>query len=96
MFDFISYARDMGIEIKILPPGAGNLIGLELRDPVSGFYERHDITNHEASSCTNIDIYTGLILDQMAARIGSRKAQHFANRHSSHKRQEIEDFFRGK
>ena len=33
MFDFISYSRDSGFEITILPPVDGVLIHLELRDP---------------------------------------------------------------
>lgn len=96
MFDFISYVRDTGIEIKILPARQGVLIHLEVRDPDTGYAERREITDAEAKRCTNIDQYTGVILDQMAARIGRKKAKLYADRHGSHKRQEIEDFFRGK
>ena len=96
MFDFLSYVRDSGIEITLLPPKDGVLIRLEVRDPQTGYYERREITDKQAASCGNIDVYTGQGLDQMAARIGRRKAQLYANRHKSNKRQELENFFRGK
>jgi hypothetical protein len=96
LFDFISYSRDSGLEIKILPPVTGILIHLELRDPDTGYFERHAITDNEAGRCSNIDRYTGQVLDTMAAKIGARKAQLYANRHKSNKRQELENFFRGK
>lgn len=94
MFDFLSYVRDSGLEIRLMPPSAGELIALEVLDQASGHRERHRITNRDAAACTNIDQYTGRVLDQMAAKIGSRKAKEYANRHGSRKRQEIEDFFR--
>ena len=96
MFDFISYSRDSGFEITILPPVDGVLIHLELRDPDTGYFGRHAITDSEAGRCSNIDTYTGRVLDTMAAKIGARKAQLYANRHKSDKRQELENFFRGK
>jgi len=96
LFDFISYVRDSGLQLIILPPMPGMLINLELRDLETGFYEGHAITDKEASRCSNIDKYTGEVLDRMAARIGRRKAQLYANRHKSNKRQELENFFRGK
>ena len=68
MFDFISYSRDSGFEIKILPPSVGILIHLELRDPDTGYFERRAITDSEAGRCSNIDTYTGQILDTMAAK----------------------------
>lgn len=95
MFDFISYSRDSGFEIKILPPVDGVLIHLELRDPDTGYFERRAITDREASSCSNIDRYTGQVLDTMAARIGSRKAQLYADRHIGNQMREREKFFRG-
>lgn len=94
MFDFISYVRDSGLQLRILPPADGILISLELRDPDTGYFERRAITDREASSCSNIDRYTGQVLDTMAARIGSRKAQLYANRHKSNKRQELETFWK--
>ena len=96
MFDFISYSRDSGFEITILPPVDGVLIHLELRDPDTGYFERRAITDREASSCSNIDRYTGQVLDSMAARIGSRKAKLYADRHISNQLRERENFFRGK
>ena len=45
MFDFISYSRDSGFEITILPPVDGVLIHLELRDPDTGYFERRAITD---------------------------------------------------
>ena len=95
MFDFISYSRDSGFEITILPPVDGILIHLEPRDPDTGYFERRAITDHEASSCSNIDRYTGQVLDTMAARIGSRKVQLYADRHIGNQMREREKFFRG-
>ena len=83
MFDFLSYVRDSSLEIRLLPPGPGILISLELRDAKSGYFEHHDITAKEAASCGNIDAYTGRVLDQMAARIGSKRAREYADRHKS-------------
>lgn len=94
MFDFLSYVRDSGLEIRILPPGEGVLISLELRDPESKFFEQHAIADRDAALCGNIDIYTGRVLDAMAARIGSRKAQEYANRHKENQRRELEKFWR--
>lgn len=94
MFDFISYVRDSGLQLRILPPADGILISLELRDPDTGYFERRAITDREASSCSNIDRYTGQVLDTMAAKIGARKAQLYANRHKSNKRQELETFWK--
>ena len=94
MFDFISYVRDSGLHLSILPPMPGTLINLELRDLETGFYESYAITDKEASKCSNIDKYTGEVLDRMAAKIGARKAQLYANRHKSNKRQEMETFWK--
>jgi len=96
MFDFISYSRDSGFEIKILPPVDGVLIHLELRDPDTGYFEGRAITDVEASRCANIDRYTGEVLNQMAARIGKKKAKLYADRHISNQLRERENFFRGK
>ena len=96
MFDFISYVRDSGLQVRILPPTAGVLISLEVRDPATGYCEHQAITDRDAAKCSNIDKYTGAVLDSMAARIGAKKAQLYANRHKSNKRQELENFFRGK
>lgn len=94
MFDFLSYVRDSGLEIKILPPTEGALIVLEVRDPESKFFERHIITDRDAAVCSNIDQYTGAVLDAMAARIGSRKAQEYANQYKNNQMRAREDFFR--
>ena len=96
MFDFLNYVRDSGFEIKILPPKEGALICLEVREPETGFTERHEITDEEARRCTNIDVYTGRCLDQMTARIGRKKAQLYANWYRNHKMRELDDFFRDK
>ena len=95
MFDFISYVRDSGLQLIILPPMPGTLINLELRDLETGFYEGYAITDKEASRCSNIDKYTGEVLDRMAARIGSRKARLYADRHIGNQMREREKFFRG-
>ena len=94
MFDFISYVRDMGVEVKILPARQEVLVHLEVRDPDTGYAERHEITDQEARGCANIDRYTGQVLDQMAARIGRKKAKLYADRHGSQKRQEMETFWK--
>ena len=95
MFDFISYVRDSGLQVYILPPADGVLINIALRDPATGYTEKHAITDREASTCSNIDKYTGAVLDSMAARIGSKRAQLYADRHKSKQRQDIEKLFRG-
>ena len=94
MYDFLSFVRDTGVEVKILPPGEGVLIRLEVRESEHGFCERRDITDKEAASCGNIDVYTGQVLDQMVAKIGARKAQEYADRHKSRKRAEMEAFWK--
>lgn len=96
MFDFISYVRDSGLQVYILPPADGILINLALRDPATGYTEKHAITDREASTCSNIDKYTEAVLDSMAARIGSKKAKLYADRHVSNQMREREDFFREK
>ena len=96
MFDFISYVRDSGLQLRILPPADGILISLELRDSDTGYFERRAITDSEAGRCSNIDKYTGQILDTMAAKIGARKAKLYADRHISKQLRERENFFRGK
>ena len=95
MFDFLSYVRDSGLEVKLLPPGAGVLIYLEVRDPDTGYTERHEITDQEARGCANIDQHTGQVLDQMAARIGRKKAKLYADRYQGNKMREMEKLFRG-
>ena len=94
MFDFLSFVRDTGVEVKILPPGEGVLICLEVREAEHGFYEREEITDKQAASCGNIDTYTGMVLDRMVAKIGARKAKEYADRHGSRKRQEMEVFWK--
>lgn len=96
MFDFISYVRDSGLQVRILPPTAGVLISLEVRDPANGYCERQAITDRDAAKCSNIDKYTGAVLDGMAARIGAKRAKMYADRHISNQMQAREDFFRGK
>lgn len=95
MFDFLSYVRDSGLEIKLLPPKEGVLIALEMRDPIHGFFEKHEIMDEEAASCLNIDNHTGRVLDAMAARIGAKRAREYADRHKAEQRRAREDFFRG-
>ena len=95
MFDFISYVRDMGVEVKILPARQGVLVHLEVRDPDTGYTERHEITDQEARGCANIDRYTEHVLDQMAARIGRKKAKLYADRYQGNKMREMEKLFRG-
>lgn len=94
MYDFLSFVRDTGVEVTILPPGEGVLICLEVREAEHGFCERRAITDSEAASCGNIDIYTGQVLDRMVARIGAKKAQEYAARHKSKQMRDREDFFR--
>lgn len=94
MFDFISYVRDSGLQLRILPPADGILISLELRDSDTGYFEGRAITDVEASRCANIDKYTGEVLDQMAARIGRKKARLYADRFKNQKRRAIEDLIR--
>ncbi|MBE6005608.1 MAG: hypothetical protein E7238_00290 [Sarcina sp.] len=96
MFDFLSYVRDSGVEIRLLPPQEGVLICLEVRDPETGYCEKHEITDQEAGASSNIDRYTGQVLDQMVAMIGRKRAKLYASRHTSRQMQEREDFFRGK
>ena len=95
MFDFLSYVRDSGLEIKLLPPKEDILISLELREPDTGYAERHEITDQEARGCANIDQRTGQVLDQMAARIGRKKAKLYADRYQGNKMREMEKLFRG-
>ena len=95
MYDFLSFVRDTGVEVKILPPGAGVLIGLEVRESEHGFCERREITDKEAASCGNIDVYTGQVLDRMVARIGRKKAKLYADRHQGNQMREREKFFKG-
>ena len=95
MFDFLSYVRDSGVEIKLLPPQEGVLICLEVRDPETGYCERHEITDQEAGASSNIDRYTGQVLDQMVARIGRKKAKLYADRHQGNQMREREKFFKG-
>lgn len=95
MFDFISYVRDTGIEITILPPREGVLICLEVRELEHNYYERCEITDDQAKRCGNIDAYTGQVIDAMVARIGKKKAKEYADRHKSVQRREIEKLFRG-
>ena len=94
MYDFLSFVRDTGVEVKILPPGEGVLICLEVKEAEHGFCEREEITDKQAASCGNIDRYTGQVLDRMVARIGAKKAQEYANRHMSNRRQEMETFWK--
>lgn len=94
MFDFISYVRDSGLQLRILPPADGILISLELRDSDTGYFEGRAITDVEVSRCANIDKYTGEVLDQMAARIGQKKARLYADRFKNQKRRAIEDLIR--
>jgi hypothetical protein len=94
LFDFISYVRDSGLQLRILPPADGILISLELRDSDTGYFEGRAITDVEASRCANIDKYTGEVLDQMAARIGRKKAKLYADRFKSQKRRDIEELIR--
>lgn len=44
-------------------------------------------------ACGNIDAYTGRVLDQMVARIGAKKAQLYASRHTAQQMRDREDFF---
>jgi len=96
LFDFISYVRDSGLQVRILPPTAGVLISLEVRDPATGYCEHQAITDRDAAKCSNIDKYTGAVLDSMAARVGAKRAKQYADRHISKQLREREDFFRGK
>lgn len=95
MFDFLSFVRDSGVEVKLLPPEEGVLIHLEVRDPETGFAERRKITDQQARACANIDAYTGHVLNSMVARIGSKKATLYAGRHQGNQMREREKFFKG-
>lgn len=94
MFDFISYVRDTGIEITILPPREGVLICLEVRELEHNYYERCEIRDDQAKRCGNIDAYTGQVIDAMVARIGKKKAEEYSRKHGSRQLRERERFFR--
>ena len=94
-FGFISYARNSGLEIKIVPPKEGVLACLEVRDPETGYCEPCEITDAEAAACADIGAHIGRELDRMAALIGAKKAREYANRHRGNQRREVEKLFRG-
>ena len=49
MFDFISYVRESGLQVCILPPLPGILLSLEVRAADTGYVEKCAITDYEAS-----------------------------------------------
>lgn len=93
VFDFISYARDTGMTINIIPGRKGVLVSLEIVSP-DGYIESCDITDDDARHALNIDAYTGKILDAMSARIGKRKAEDYSRMHKGNQMRERERFFR--
>ena len=95
MFDFISFARDTGVTVNIIPGRKGVLVSLEIVTP-DGYIESCDITDGDARRASNIDIYTGSILNAMIARIGKRKAEDYCRAHKGNQMREREDFFREK
>jgi len=95
MFDFLSYVRDTGVEVKIIPPREGVLICLEVRELEHNYSERCEITDDQAKRCENIDSYTGRILDRMVANIGKKKAKEYAARHHGQQMREREKIFKG-
>lgn len=95
MFDFISYVREMGLKVTLSPGGDGELIRIRLLDPKSKYMAEHTITDREASTCTNIDQYTRLVLDRLMAQIGVQKAKEYSGKQVSRELMEREKFFRG-
>lgn len=94
MFDFISFARDTGVTVNIIPGRKGVLISLEIVTP-DGYIESCDITDGDARRASNIDIFTGNILNAMIARIGKRKAEDYSRTHKCNQMREREKFFKG-
>lgn len=94
MFDFISYVRDTGLKLTLTAGKAGELVTIKLFDPVSKYRAKHTITDKEASSCANIDIYTRRVLDALMADIGRQKAHEYAGKETSRRLRERERFFR--
>lgn len=93
MFDFISFARDTGVTVNIIPGRKGVLVSLEIVTP-DGYIESCDITDSDARQASNIDIYTGQLLDAMIAKAGKRKAEDYSRRHKGNQRRDIENLFR--
>lgn len=94
LFDFISFARDTGVTVNIIPGRKGVLVSLEIVTP-DGYIESCDITDGDARNASNIDAYTGKILDAMIAKAGKRKADDYSRRHKGNQLREREKFFRG-
>lgn len=94
MFDFLSYVRDCGVSITLAPADGTDLIRIIIS--ADGEEEQHTITAEEVRKAVNIDRYTGTVLDRMLAKIGKRRAAHYANMHRSRQMMERENFFRGK
>ena len=95
MFDFISFARDTGTTVNIIPGRNGTLVSLEIVDP-DGYVESCEITDSDVRSAANVDIYTGQMLSAMIAKIGSRKAEDYARLHHGNQRRALEDFWRNR
>ena len=57
LFDFISYVRDSGLQVRILPPTAGVLISLEVRDSATGYYEYQAITDRTRRTAATSTVY---------------------------------------
>ena len=93
MFDFVSYANDMDVDITIKPGNGKDLCTLEIIDK-TGCKESEIVTAKEIRQAENIDRLLGRILDRMAARIGSKKATHYSAKRFSVQMAEREKFFK--
>ena len=95
MFDFISFVRDSGLTVTLSPAAGDDLVVVAVRGNEE-LEEIHVVTSDEARNATNIDRYIGMVLGQMVAKLGSRKARMYSNMHASNEMKAREDFFRGK
>ena len=93
MFDFVSYANDVGLEITIKPGNGKDLCTLEIIDK-TGCKESEAVTAKEIRQAENIDRLLGRILDRMSARIGKKRAIQYSARQKSKQLRDREAFFK--
>lgn len=93
--DLISYTRDTGYKLHIIPGEPGEYIRLRMIDPASKNESRRTITESEIAGMAAKDLHIHLILNEMVEEINLKKAREAERKLDARQMREREKLFRG-
>ena len=101
MFNFFKYIDDLQLEVKFTPspPSSSSKRGevqIQVTDLKTGITETKFLTKNLLTLLPHSEAkIVNKVLDDIVVEIGRKKADIYGKKYDSHKRQELERFWRG-